>query len=92
MSTSTATGIDGFTFYFYDRMLRCKISSMLQPQSIIGEPLYTPELNMLKIFPKILSGIPQNFHLLCSSVLPSCLGYVPRVAIFLTIFLEHFNQ
>ena len=32
-----------------------------------------PESNVLKNLPKILSGISQNFHLLCSSVFPLCL-------------------
>ena len=32
---------------------------------------------MLKILPKMLSGISQKFHPLCYSVLPLCLHYVP---------------
>ena len=44
-----------------------------------------PESNMLKILPKLLSGISQNFHLLCPSVLPLCLYYALRLATFLLL-------
>ena len=43
------------------------------------------ESNMLKLLPKMLSGVSQNFHLLCSSVFPLYLYYAPRLAKFLTI-------
>ena len=42
---------------------------------------------MLKILPIVLSGISQNFHLLCSSVYMAY--YAPRLATFLTIIWEH---
>ena len=51
-----------------------------------------PESIMLKVLPKILSGISLNFHLLCSSVFLLCLHYAPRLVTFVTIILEHFNQ
>ena len=51
-----------------------------------------PESNMLKRLPKMLLGISQTFHLLCSSVLPLCLHYALTLATFLTIILEYFNQ
>ena len=39
------------------------------------------ELGQSQICSKILlSGISQSFHLLCSSVFPLCLHYVPRLA------------
>ena len=51
-----------------------------------------PESNIPKILPKMLSGVFQNFCLLCSSVFPLYWHYVPRVAKFLTIILEHVYQ
>ena len=51
-----------------------------------------PESNMLRILPKLFSGISQTLHLLCSSVFPLCLHYAPRLTTFLIIILEHFNQ
>ena len=51
-----------------------------------------PESNVLKILPKMLSGISQIFHLLYSLVLSLCLHYAPKLATFLTSILEHFNQ
>ena len=44
---------------------------------------------MLKILPKMLSGISLNFHLLCSPDVP----IMPfRLATILAIIFEHFNQ
>ena len=40
---------------------------------------------MLKIMPKMLSGISHNFHPLCSFS-------VPKLATFVTIILKRFNQ
>ena len=49
--------------------------------------MYTvrPKSNLLKILPKILSEISQNFYLLCSSVFPLCLLYVPSYQHFLQL-------
>ena len=49
------------------------------------------ESKVFKIVPKMLLGISQNFHLLCSSTFPLFLHYAPRLATFL-VMLEDFNQ
>ena len=46
---------------------------------------HRPESNMLKTLPKMLSGISQNFHPLCSSVFLLCLNYAPKLATFLQL-------
>jgi len=42
----------------------------------------------LKILPKMLSGISQNYVL---SVFLLCLHYAPKLATFVTIMFEQFN-
>ena len=47
---------------------------------------------MLKILPKMLSGVFRNSTHYALSVFLLCLHYAPNLAAFVTIIMEHFNQ
>ena len=51
-----------------------------------------PESNALKILPKYFQEFPKFFTHYALSVFLLCLHYAPRLATFVAIILEHFNQ